>query len=86
MVLQYKPGVKRIVRPSPGCVTMNCEVCGEFSQRLFVEPSLDGKSATLRDSVCENCGRIYRWENGRIGGKSMRKKFTVPSKGDKVDF
>ncbi len=85
-MLQFKPGVKRIVRPSAGCVTMNCEVCGEFPQRLFVEPSLDGTHAVLKESVCENCGRVYKWEDGKIGGKPMLKKHTVPPKGEKVDF
>ncbi len=85
-MLQFKPGVKRIVRPSAGCVTMNCEVCGKFPQHLFVEPSLDGTHAILKESVCVECGQIFRWEGGKIGGKPMVSKHRVPMKGEKADF
>lgn len=87
MVLEFRPGIRSIVRPSAKCLTLDCGVChglrmrilyeGKTGQsmlvrphRVFVEPSLDCKTATIRDIVPYTgpniCGRPIPVRNGHF--------------------
>lgn len=65
----FPPGVKRLIKPSNRCLTLECPYCQGVEFRVYVEPLPNG--ACIREIVCKNvkCARICEVTEGLIGGK-----------------
>lgn len=90
MALEFRPGIRSIVRPSAFCDTLACvcgcvefrvwrEVNGEQKElqrlyRVFVEMIGDGSKAIVRDVVPAGGGKPAPVKNG-IAGKAILKEF-----------
>ena len=69
MALVFPPGVKRLVKPSDTCLTLECPYCQGVEFRVYVEAMPEG--AAIREIVCKNtiCARVCAVTEGLIGGK-----------------